>query len=147
MQQQEQLDVHQLLERLDKSNRQQVKYARLQCLFSAVAAVCCVVLFVSVNSLMPQIQQLSVQLETVLANLETVTTQIAELDLKGMVQSAEGDLKIMVQNVDSLVNTSQAGVSETLKKLNSIDFAKLNQAINDLSAVVEQLSRFFNVFR
>ena len=147
MQQQEQLDVHQLLERLDKSNRQQVKYARLQCLFSAVAAVCCVVLFVSVNSLMPQIQQLSVQLETVLANLETVTTQIAELDLKGMVQSAEGDLKTMVQNVDSLVSTSQAGVSETLKKLNSIDFAKLNQAINDLSAVVEQLSRFFNVFR
>ncbi|MBP1577107.1 MAG: hypothetical protein J6C75_01360 [Oscillospiraceae bacterium] len=147
MQQQEQLDVHQLLERLDKSNRQQVKYARLQCLFSAVAAVCCVVLFISVNSLMPQIQALSSQLETVLANLEVVTTQIAELDLKGMVQSAEGDLKTMVQNVDSLVNTSQAGVQETLKKLNSIDFAKLNQAINDLSAVVEQLSRFFNVFR
>ena len=147
MQQQEQLDVHQLLERLDKSNRQQVKYARLQCLFSAVAAVCCVILFVSVNSLMPQIQQLSSQLETVLANLEVVTTQIAELDLKGMVQSAEGDLKTMVQNVDSLVNTSQAGVQETLKKLNSIDFNKLNQAINDLSAVVQQLSRFFNVFR
>ena len=79
--------------------------------------------------------------------LKVVTTQIAELDLKGMVQSAEGDLKTMVQNVDSLVNTSQAGVQETLKKLNSIDFAKLNQAINDLSAVVEQLSRFFNVFR
>ncbi|MBP0981716.1 MAG: hypothetical protein J5968_05880, partial [Oscillospiraceae bacterium] len=106
-----------------------------------------VVLFISVNSLMPQIQALSSQLETVLANLEVVTTQIAELDLKGMVQSAEGDLKTMVQNVDSLVNTSQAGVQETLKKLNSIDFAKLNQAINDLSAVVEQLSRFFNVFR
>lgn len=147
MQQQEQLDVHQLLERLDKSNRQQVKYARLQCFFCAVAAVCCVVLFISVNSLMPQIQALSSQLETVLANLEVVTTQIAELDLKGMVQSAEGDLKTMVQNVDSLVNTSQAGVQETLKKLNSIDFNKLNQAINDLSAVVEQLSRFFNVFR
>lgn len=143
----EQTDMRELLERLDKSNRQQVRYARLQCLFSAVAAVCCVVLFLSVKTLMPQIQQLSAQLETVLSNLETITTQLAELDLKQMVQSAEGDLKIMVQNVDSLVNTSQAGVQETLQKLNSIDFNTLNQAINDFSAVVERLSKFLNVFR
>ena len=132
----EKQELQELLKRLDESNRQQAKYARWQCILSVAAAACCVGLFVLVWQLMPQVQELTGQMETVLTNLEVVTEQLAGMDL--------GE---MVRNVDDLVVTSQAGVEETMAKLNSIDFDELNRAIGNLSDVVEPMAKFFNVFR
>lgn len=132
----EKQELQELLKRLDESNRQQAKYARWQCILSVASALCCVGLFVLVWQLMPQVQALTSQMETVLTNLEIVTEQLAGMDL--------GE---MVRNVDELVVTSQAGVEETMSKLNSIDFAELNRAIGNLSDVVEPMAKFFNVFR
>lgn len=129
-------DLQELLERLDQSNRQQAKYARWQCIFSVAAAVCCVGLFVLVYHLMPEVRSLTNQMETVLTNLELVTDQLAGMDLGSM-----------VRNVDDLVVTTQEGVEQTMNRLNSIDFETLNQAIKNLSDVVEPLAKFFNTFR
>ena len=52
----------------------------------------------------------------------------------------------MIGDVDSLVSSSQAGLEETLEKVNSIDIEKLNEAIDGLAKVVEPLTKFFNVF-
>ena len=41
----------------------------------------------------------------------------------------------------------QQSLEQTMEKLDSIDTEKLNQAIDDLSAVVEPLAKFFNVFQ
>jgi len=128
-------ELKELLERLDESNRQQAKYARWQCIFSILAAVCVVGLFALVYTLMPQVQALTVQTEVVLTNLTEVTDQLAGMDLGAM-----------VENVDELVVTSKDGVEQTMEKLNSIDFAALNQAIADLSDVIEPLAKFFNIF-
>lgn len=129
-------DLQELLERLDQSNRQQAKYARWQCIFSVAAAVCCVGLFVLVYHLMPEVRSLTNQMETVLTNLELVTDQLAGMDLGSM-----------VRNVDDLVVTTQEGVEQTMNRLNSIDFETLNQAIKNLSDVVQPLAKFFNTFR
>ena len=131
----EKLELRDLLERLDESNRQQAKYAKWQCVFSVIAALCCVGLFCLVCTLMPQVREMTTQMETVLANLEIVTDQLADMDLGSM-----------VQNVDALVKTSQAGVEQAIDKINAIDFVTLNRAIEDLADVVEPLARFFNVF-
>ena len=128
-------ELRELLERLDQSNRQQAKFARWQCIFSIASAVCIVGLFVLVYSLMPQVQALTTQTEVVLENLTEVTDQLAGMDLG-----------IMVENVDELVITSQAGVEQAIEQLNAIDFETLNQAIEDLSAVIEPLANFFNIF-
>jgi len=128
-------ELKELLERLDESNRQQAKYARWQCIFSILAAVCVVGLFALVYTLMPQVQALTAQTEVVLTNLTEVTDQLAGMDLGAM-----------VENVDELVVTSKDGVEQTMEKLNSIDFAALNQAIADLSDVIEPLAKFFNIF-
>lgn len=128
-------ELRELLERLDESNRQQAKYARWQCIFSILAAVCIVGLFALVHTLMPQVQALTAQTEVVLTNLTEVTDQLAGMDLGAM-----------VDNVDELVVTSQNGVEQAMEKLNSIDFAALNQAIEDLSDVIEPLAKFFNIF-
>ena len=131
----EKRELQELLERLDESNRQQAKFAKWQCVFSLLAAVCCVGLVLVVYNLMPQVRELTGQMEVVLENLEVVTDQLAGMDLGQM-----------VENVDALVVSSQDGVEQAMSKLNSIDFDALNKAIAHLSDVVEPLARFFNVF-
>ena len=124
------------MERMEKINRKQVFYARLQFLFTVIAAVCCIVLLVTASKMVPMLQETAKQAETVLSNLETVTTQLAQADLAGM-----------VGNVDDLVTTSQEGVKQALDKINGIDFDALNEAIKDLSDVINPITNFFRTFR
>ena len=131
----EKKELQEWMDRLEKFNHQQAKYARLQCLFTVVAAVCCVSLFALVYIKMPAMRAVVVKMETVLENLETVTDQMADMDLA-----------TMVKNVDDLVVTSQAGVEQAMDQLNAIDFNTLNRAIDDLADVVDPLAKFFNVF-
>ncbi len=130
------------LEKLEKSNKQQALYARLQCLFSIAAAVCCLLLLLTVAKIVPDIKALSneisgiaVQAESVLTNLETVTQELAAADLAGV-----------VTDVDTLVNTSQQGMEGALEKLNALDIETLNQAIQDLADVVKPLANMVNFF-
>ena len=132
-----------LLERMEKANRKQVAYARLQFLFSAAAVICCAVLLIAGLKVLPQLQDAAVQAETVLSNLEAVTTELAASDLSGMVENVDA----LVTNVDALVGTSQAGVDQTMTKINAIDFDALNDAIKDLSDVIEPIAKFFNTFK
>lgn len=135
-------EMQEMLARLEKSNRQQVRYARLQCLFALLAAVCCAAMLFAVLSMIPQVQQIAAQIqdlgsqaETVLTNLEAVTSKLAEVDLGSM-----------VSNVDTLVTDSQEGVKQALDKINELDITSLNRAIADLSAVVKPLADFFGRF-
>ena len=130
------------MEKLEKSNRQQAMFARIQCIFSVVAAVCCLLLLLTVAKIVPDVKELSgeiagvaVQAETVLTNLETVTNELAAADLEAL-----------VTDVNSLVTSSQAGVESALGKLNAIDMETLNKAIRDLAEVVEPLARMANIF-
>ena len=132
-----------LLERMEKSNRRQVWYARAQFIFTMIAAICCAVLLLSGIKVLPVLQETAVQAETVLSNLESVTTELAQSDLSGMVQNMDA----LVSNVDGLVASSQAGVEDAMKKINGIDFDALNAAIKDLSDVVEPIANFFNKFK
>ena len=132
-----------LLERMEKANRKQVAYARLQFIFTLIAAACCAVLLFSGMKILPQLQEAAVQAETVLGNLETVTTELAQVDLSGMVENVDA----LVTNVDGLVGTSQNAVEQTMTKINAVDFDALNDAIEDLSAVIEPIAKFFNTFK
>ncbi len=136
-------EMQELLRSLEKNSRRQVRYARLQCLFAILAALCCGAMLLAVLSIVPQVQQIAGQLhtlgtqaETVLSNLENVTSELARADIAGM-----------VSNVDALVTDSQTGVRQALDKINTLDISSLNQAIEDLSAVVKPLADFFEKFR
>lgn len=145
----EEKDMREILERLDKSNRQQVKYARLQSILAILAALCFIALVFAVGSVMPQMlefadqaqdiaaqaEELLDQAEVVLTNLEDVTTELAQVEYSKM-----------IDDVDALVASSQEGLEATMEKMNSIDIEKLNEAIDGLSKVVEPLAKFFKVF-
>ena len=132
-----------LLEEIKKGNTKQVLFARLQCIFSIVAALCCVIILLLGLKILPEIRTSVTQAETVLGNLEDVTTELAKMDLGSMVENVDG----LVKNVDDLVTTSQSGVEQTMDKINAIDFETLNKAIEDLSEVIAPIANFFNGFR
>lgn len=131
MDHQEQLQK--LMERMEQNSRKQLIYSRIQCVFSIIAAICCVILLVHVLQFMPQLQLLTEQASLVLSNLEEITAQIQKLDLAGM-----------IENINALTETSREGLVEALGKLNEINFDALNQAIEDLADVVEPMADFIN---
>ncbi len=140
-----------LLERMEQSNDRQARYAKLQCVFSAVAAVCCLAVLVVVLTLLPRLQGMTDQMQTVLTNVEQVSDQIAAADVEGVMQNleavtqqmAQADLGGIAEDVSKLVQTSQTGLEDAMEKLNAIDLETLNQAIEDLAAVVRPLANFF----
>ena len=135
-------EMYATLEKLEKSNRQQVRAARVQCFFSFLAAVCCLLLLLTVAKLVPDIKELSgeisgiaQQAESVLTNLETVTDELAKADLEGL-----------VTDVDALVSTSQKSLEGAMEKLESVDMEKLNRAIEDPAKVIEPLAKLSSLF-
>ena len=125
-----------LLQQMEKNSRKQVRLGRMQCLFSLAAAVFCGAAFLTLLQALPQLGAVLKQMQTVLTNLEITTEQLAGIDLTGM-----------VSGVDKLVTTAQQGLTETMGKLGTIDFETLNKAIDDLAAVVEPLAKVSSVFR
>ena len=124
-----------LLRQIRRSNRIQTIVSSILCAFALIACVCCVMLFVRIYDMIPQLSVVFEQLESILANLEQTSQQLATVDFQAM-----------VQDVDALVATGQQSLEQTMDKLNTIDFDALNQAIGDLENVVEPLAKFFKVF-
>ena len=139
----DELKVQELLERIELSARRQVRYARLQFVITIVLAAAFAALILTCVRVLPRMQEVIAQAETVLLNLESVTTELANADLTGMVENIDA----LVSNVDDLVNTSQTGVEQAIQKINAVNFDTLNEAIKDLSDVIEPIAKFFNSFK
>ena len=145
----EEKDMREILERLDKSNRQQVRYARLQSVLAILAAVCFIALVFAVGSIMPQLMDFAAQAQDIAAEAETLIeqTEVVLTNLEEVTaELTQVEFTKMISDVDELVISSQEGLEEALEKVNSIDLEKLNEAIDGLAKVVEPLSKFFKVF-
>ena len=131
-----------LLEKIEKTNRRQLLFTQIFCGIALVAVLFCVIALVKVNQLLPQIQGITAQMQGVLGNMEQAAGQLAELDIRGIVENVE----TLVGNVDMLAVSAQDSLKQTMTKLNTIDFEALNKAIEDLSAVIQPLADFFGMF-
>ena len=128
-------ELMELLKKIHRSNSIQTIVCSILCVLALVAAVCCVVLFVKVYEILPQMNVVFAQLETIMTNLEQTSQQLADVDFQAM-----------VQDVDALVIAGQQSLEQTMGKLETIDFDALNGAIDDLADVIEPLAKFFKVF-
>ena len=131
-----------LLEKIEKTNRRQLLFTQIFCGIALVAVLFCVIALVKVNQLLPQIQGITAQMQGVLGNMEQAAGQLAELDIRGIVENVE----TLVGNVDMLAVSAQDSLKQTMTKLNTIDFEALNKAIEDLSSVIQPLADFFGMF-
>ena len=135
-------EILELLQNIEKANRQQAKLTRLVCILALIAAIFCGCTFglifailPEVTEIIPQINTVASQMQTVLSDLEQTTRQLSVMDFSSM-----------VEDVETLVTTAQESLEQTMGKLNSIDFQTLNKAIDDLAKVVEPMSKLMNVF-
>ena len=131
-----------LLEKIEKTNRRQLLFTQIFCGIALVAVLFCVIALVKVNQLLPQIQGITAQMQGVLGNMEQAAGQLAELDIRGIVENVE----TLVGNVDMLAVSAQDSLKQTMTKLNTVDFEALNKAIEDLSSVIQPLADFFGMF-
>lgn len=129
-------EILELLQSIEKTNRQQLRTGRLQCLFSLIAAAFCGAAFVLVFQFLPQLTDVTARMQTVLGNLEQVTQQLSAIDMAGM-----------VADVDALVTTAQQGLNQAIEKITALDIDTLNQAIQDLADVIEPLAKLNSMFR
>ena len=129
-------EVLELLRKIEKSNRQKIRMGRILCVLALVAALCCAAAFGVIASLVPQVNTVLAQTQSVLSNLETTSQQLASLYLESM-----------ISDVDALVVSGQAGIEQSMEKLNAVDFEALNKAIQDLSDVIDPLAKIANRFR
>ena len=135
-------ELLELLQKIEKTNRQQAKLTRWVCIFALITAVLCgctlglvCTVLPEITNILPQIGTVASQMQTVLSDLEQATRQLSVMDFTGM-----------VEDVENLVTTAQSSLEQTMGKLNSIDFQTLNKAIDDLAKVVEPMSKLMNVF-
>lgn len=136
-------DMLELLQKIEASNRKQLIYTRIQCIAAVLAVACFAGIYFLIKDFLPQISAIITEIPAVVAqmgsvldNLEVVTTELTTVDFAGM-----------IEGVNALVATGQAGLEETVTKLNSIDFEALNQAIEDLAAVIEPMAKFSKLFK
>ena len=127
--------ILELLEKIEKNSRQQLRTSRLLCLLALAAAGLCAAALVIIFHYLPRVDAVVTQMQTVLSNLEITTKELASLDLSGM-----------VSGIDGLVATGQQSLQQTMEKLDTLDFATMNKAIKDLAAVVEPLAKFIGRF-
>ncbi|MBQ2855343.1 MAG: hypothetical protein IJE81_07710 [Oscillospiraceae bacterium] len=135
-------ELLELLNKIEASNRKQLMYTRIQCIAAVLAVACFAGIFFLIKDFLPQISAIITeipgvveQMEIVLSNLEIVTSELTAVDFEGM-----------VAGVNTLVQTGQLGLEQTVENLNAIDFDTLNQAIQDLGDVVEPLAKFSKLF-
>ena len=121
-----------LLQQIERTSRRQLRLERLRCLFTLVAALCCIALVVMAMTVLPQVGDLITRTELALNNLEETAAQLSELDLEGMITS-----------VDELMTMAQETLTETAGMFDKLDVETMNRAISDLAAVVEPLARLF----
>ena len=138
-----------LLERIEKTNRRQLRFTQIFCGIALVAAVFCIITLVQVNQLLPQLGAIVSQMQSVLGNMEQVAGELAGLDMNSIVENIStlvGDVEGLVGNVDTLAISAQESLKQTMTKLDAINFQALNKAIEDLAAVIEPLANFVNLF-
>lgn len=136
-------EMVELLQKIESNGRKQLFYTRVQCIAAVAAVVCFAGIYFLIKDFLPQISAIItqipgvvLQMESVLGNLEVVTKELTTVDFAGM-----------IEGVNALVATGQIGLEETVSKLNAIDFEALNQAIEDLAAVIEPMAKLSKMFR
>ena len=142
-----------ILIKIEENTRKQLRAARLQCLFSLIAAACCIAVLIAVLQVIPIMEDLAVQAETILTDLQTATHQLSQIDLadtiegiNNLVTTSQSGVEETMKNINDLMTTSQSGIEEATTKLNAIDFDTLNTAIKDFSELIKPMAEAIRWF-
>lgn len=131
----EENNIRILMDEIREQNEQERNYLKKQlnmmkALVFAMAGIF-LILLLAVAVLVPKVTE-------TLYNANVALEQVT-----GMAEHAD----TILESVDGLVSESSEGVSQAMENMNSIDFQKLNQSIDDFNKVISPLSEFFGRFK
>ena len=130
------------LEELLKKQEKMLKITRLSGLavlaLAVAIVIACVILVPKAVRTMMQIESLAQEASVLVENANTTLEGIDEMS---------SEIKTAADGINGLVEDNSSVLTESMTKLNSIDFEGLNKAITDLGAVVEPMARFFGKFK
>ena len=125
---------------LRKTNQEQADYAKRAWIMSLISTICVVIVCICIIGagivMLPKVTKMLDDAQVSLNNVNKITTELSQTDFDKM-----------IKDVGELVDTTQDGVTSAMGKLESVDIEQLNEAIKDLTDVVEPLASFFNKFK
>ena len=172
-------EIQELLAQIEKNSAKQVRRGTLQCILTGALVLCCAGLLFMLSTLVSSIEAVSVkvdalseqteklhrdvsdlaaQTELVLTYAVDITQQLADTDLKGLIEHADSlitdagtqlseiDLPALVDQIEAPLREMQASMDDAMGQLSAIDVAALNAAIADLAAVAEPLAGLADIF-
>ena len=135
-----------ILAELLSYQKKEVRHARIITICGIVFAL---MLFIALISIVPKIlsvvnhvQDSLVQVDELVADA-TVIIQNSTVKINTLVD----DAAVLIDNANTMITENTDAVSETVRKLNAVDFDKLNKAIADLDAAIEPLASFASIFK
>lgn len=126
-------------EQTDKLIRLMKKQNRLMRVMLLCLIIVTVVTVGAAGLLLPRTMRVMKNADEAIKNAQVAVENMAEISQ----ELADADLAGMIEDTRVLVNESSAGIADAMKKLDQIEFDKLNKAIGDFQAVVEPLARLF----
>ena len=122
------------------TEKSQLKYQKLGFIMSMLSAIftgiILLIVLLLVGYVVPKVDNIYASTMISLNNLETLTAELNQADLGGT-----------VQNINTLTVQATGNMSDTMKRLDSIDLEKLNQAIDNLNSTIEPMAKFFASMR
>lgn len=129
----EQEKMLELLEDMKKNSQKRLLYQR-------VSTALILVFVLAVLALLPTAFTTLNSAKTALDHMDTAITEMeTALDL---VEDLADDAETAITNAETAITSAQTA----LEKVSEIDIETLNEAITDLSDVVEPMSEFFGMF-
>ena len=139
-------------ELLQELIRLQQKSAKRMRIIAAALICLAAALIVTVSILVPRVTYTLSQADLLIQQTDLLIGETEELvngtnDLITGANDSLAGIDKMVDNVNGLVEENMETVTQSITKINEIDFEKLNQSIGELSDVLEPLANFANMFK
>jgi len=130
---------------------EQRKTTRFLQILAALTAVLLLTVFLTAVVIVPKMNRTLKQAETVMTEAEGLAeaTGAALEGIPELLSQCQGSLTgidEMVGNVNGLVEDNTEAITESIEKLNGVDFETLNQSIRELHSILEPIANFFGRF-
>ena len=119
--------------------KKMLSQSRLRTFFCGVIALVIAALGIFAISAASQVNRILYNAESTFDNLNEIAADFQEVDLQGMLS----EVNVLIEDGQSAAADASAGMAKAVEKIETLDIEKLNQSIEDFSAIVEPLSRFF----
>lgn len=131
-----------VLKDLLHKQQKQLFYSRLSGIAMLVMAITLIIVcLLLVPKALVTLNSANLLIEKTTATVENLEGTLAQTD------SMIAEISSAAEGINDLVDKNSELLTDSVAKLNSIDFEGLNSAIADLQAVVEPMANFFGKFR